>query len=182
MKFGSTESFLGCKIKTVKANEMEAQPRKPIIERMFRWLRWFAIFIICFTIIIPTLQAFWVRHQVLSAVNSAQSVRLEAFNRFAKPPKTITVELNAEQRKTIASALPIVPDVGIPFLPLACFIPHHRLITRDASGNEFVFLICFGCDQLKINDGMILGTPFLWHSSLRNLFTENKITLQVSDF
>jgi hypothetical protein len=161
---------------------METQPRKSKYKRIFRWLRWFAIFIICFTIVIPTLQALWVRHQVLSVINSAQSVRLGAFSRFAKPPKVITVELNTEQRKAITSALPIVPDIGIPGLYTLCFVPHHRLIAHSADGKDFVFLICFTCDEMNINDGKILETPFLWHSSLRNLFRENKIPLQISDF
>jgi hypothetical protein len=118
----------------------------------------------------------------LSAVSLAQSVRLEGFSRFSKPPKIIAVELNTEQRKTIASGLPIVPDIGIPGLKTLCFLPHHRLIARDANGKEFGFLICFNCDEMKIDDGMILEMPFLWHSSIRNLFAENKILLQISDF
>jgi hypothetical protein len=178
----STGKFLKGKVKIVKANELENRPTNLKLERKFRWVWWFIIFIIFLTVVIPTLQAFWIRHQVLSFVDSAQSVRLEAFSRFARPPKIITVELNAEQRKAIASAMPIVPDIGIPFLEKLCFVPHHRLIARGADGKEFVFLICFGCDQVKINDGMILGMPFLWDSSLRNLFTEYKIPLQVSDF
>jgi hypothetical protein len=166
----------------VKSNETETHPRKSKYKRIFRWLRWFAIFIICFTIVIPTLQALWIRHRVLSAVDSAESVRLEAFNRFARPPKIFTVKLDTEQRKAIASALPIVADFGIPGLYTLCFVPHHRLIAHSADGKDFVFLICFTCDEMKINDGNILETPFLWHSSLRNLFMENKIPLQISDF
>src|SRR5687768_3055184 len=103
-----------------------------------RWLRWLVIFMACWFIVIPTIQALWIRHQVLSSVRSAQSVRLEEFRGREVLNK---LELTPEQRKVVRRALPIVPDIGIPGLIALCFVPHHRVVTRDAAGQESAFII-----------------------------------------
>ena len=126
------------------------------------------------------MQVLWIRHQVLSAVRSAQSVRLEEFRGGVVLTK---VELTSEQRAAVRAALPIVPDTGLPGVIALCFSPHHRIIARDASGEEFTFTVCFGCDEAKIEQGSIFMTPLLWHSSLRQLFTDHNIPIRaLSDY
>ena len=126
------------------------------------------------------MQAWWVRHQVLSAVRSAQSVRLEEF----RGDVVLTqVELTAGQRAAVGAALPMVPDFGLPGVIPLCFSPHHRIIARDGSGAEFTFTVCFGCENAEIKQGPIFMTPWLWHASLRRLFTDHNIPIRsLSDY
>lgn len=140
-----------------------------------RWLCWLAVFAAFWVTVVPTLQAFWIRHRVLSAVRSAQSVRLEEFRGGEVLTK---VELTSQQREAVRRALPIVPDIGLPGMIALCFVPHHRVVTRDAAGQESAFTICFGCDEARVERGAIFMTPFLWRSSLRRLFTDHQIPVR----
>jgi len=143
--------------------------------RWLRWLRWLAIFISCWATVVPTLLALRIRHRVLSAVAAAQSVRLEEFRGGEVLTK---VELTSQQRETVRRALPIVPDIGLPGMINLCFVPHHRVVTRDTAGQESAFTICFGCDEARVARGAIFMTPFLWRSSLRRLFTDHQIPVR----
>jgi hypothetical protein len=139
---------------------------------LHRLLCWFAVFVAGWSTVVPTVQALWIRHQVVSAVRSAQSVRLEEFEGVGVLSK---VDLDVEQRNAVASALPIVPDVGWPDTVRRCFVPHHRVIARNAYGQEFAFTVCFGCEQVMTLRAGIFATPFLWRSTLRRLFNDHKI-------
>ena len=147
-----------------------------------RWRRWLLRSVIALAILvigIPTLQAFALHVRVMSSVRSAQSVRLEAFdyegNVLAK------VELDRKQRREIASAMPLLPDLGVPGLMALCFVPHHRIVTRASSGQEKEFLVCFECDQVSFFGEWVSATPFLWRSPLRRLFTGHGIPVQEPD-
>ncbi len=150
-------------------------PMKKHRPRWLRWLRWLGIFVACWVTVVPTLQALWIRDLVLSAVRSAQSVRLEEFRGGEVLSK---VELTSQQRAAVRRALPIVPDIGVPGMVTLCFVPHHRGVTRDATGQESAFTICFGCDEARVGRGGIFMTPFLWRSSLRRLFADHHIPVR----
>jgi len=135
-------------------------------------LSWLAAFVAGWIIVVPTVQALWVRYQVVSAVRTAQSVRLEEFNGATVLSK---VELEMEQRGAVAGALPMVVDIGLPGMGARCFVPHHRVIARDAHGQEFALTVCFGCEQAATSRAGAFATPFFWRSSLRRLFTDHHI-------
>lgn len=79
--------------------------------RWLRWLLWPTGLLAFWLVGIPTLQAFMIRHRVVSAVEAAQSVRLEE---FGVEGVLTAVELGPEQRRAVASAMPLLPDVGVP--------------------------------------------------------------------
>lgn len=146
-----------------------------------RWRRWLLRSVIALAILvigIPTLQAFALHFRVMSSVRSAQSVRLEAFDHEGN---VVAKVLDRKQRQEIASAMPLLPDLGVPGLMALCFIPHHRIVTRASSGQEKEFLVCFECDQVGFFDDMVSATPFLWRSPLRRLFTGHGIPVQEPD-
>lgn len=109
-------------------------------------------------------------------MRSAETVRLEGFD--DNGDVLARVELDTRQREAVASALPLRPDIGIPGLIAYCFVPHHRIVARDAAGQDVVFLLCFECDELRFQQGPIRMTPLLWRSSLRRLFTDHKIPVR----
>ena len=150
-------------------------PKRPR-PRWLRWLRWLGLFIVCWITIIPTLQALWMRRQVVSGIRSAQSIRLEEFHVDQVLAK---VELDAKQRDAAVSALPIVPDIGLPGPSiLLCWFPHHRIVMTNADGREVSFDVCFSCDEISFDRGRIMMMPYLWHSSLRQLFIDHKIPIR----
>jgi hypothetical protein len=111
-------------------------------------------------------------HIASSVDSSSRSVGCQVSSVRAK------MELTYGQRDAIRHALPIVPDLGMPGLISLCFVPHHRIVMRDAAGQETKFTVCFGCDEVQLADGNIFMTPFLWRSSLRRLFTEHGIPVR----
>lgn len=153
---------------------------RPSPKRWRRWLRrlviGFALVVIGVFIGIPTAQAFLLHFRVMRAVNSAQSVRLEAFdfmgNVLAK------AELDRKQRREIAAAMPLLPDIGVPGLMALCFVPRHRIVTQASSGQAREFLVCFECDQLGFFDSLVSSTPFFWRSPLRRLFSGHGVRVQ----
>ncbi len=72
--------------------------------------------------------------------------------------------------------MPIVPDLGFPFLEKGClFNPHHRIVITDAAGKVTVIRVCFECDHLTIGDedpyhGQLSGMPLVWSYTLRRFF------------
>jgi hypothetical protein len=151
------------------------QPRP----RWLRRLRWFGIFIVCWIAIVPTLQALWLRHRVVSAIRSPQSIRLEEFIGIQLLTK---VELTHGQYEAVASALPIRPDIGAPGMPpRLCWMPHHRVVMTNADGNEVSFEVCFKCDQVAFDKERIWDTPYLWRASLRKLFTDHGVPVRAKD-
>jgi hypothetical protein len=141
-----------------------------------RWLLWLAGFLAVLVIVIPTVQAFSIRHQVVSAVDAAQSVRLEEVGDGGAILSS--AELDPKQRRAVASAMPFLPNLGVPGMISMCFIPHHRVVALDSAGHRFVFRVCFACDELNVQEEMPFMTPPLWQSSLRRLFTDHKIQIR----
>ena len=148
---------------------------KPKGRRWVRWLRWAGMFIVCWVTLVPSLQALWLRHRVLSDVRSAKSVRLEEFSGKQLIAK---VELSVNQRQAVASALPIAPDIGVPGVISLCFRPHHRVVITSIEGVDVSFDVCFGCDEVRFGEGGIMMTPYFWQSSLRRLFTEHGVQVR----
>lgn len=128
-----------------------------------------------FLIIWPTVSAFVVRRQILSALDGAESVRLEEFN-FGDPLDS--VELPRSEWPAIAAAMPLAPDAGVPGTIYKCFIPSHRIIIAADHGRSFTFTVCFHCDQGQIEGQQIFVVPYAWRHSLRGLFTEHHIRLR----
>ncbi len=165
---------------------MHASRPKPK-RRWLRWLKWTAIVIACWVTVIPSLQALSLRRRIVTALNAASSIRLEEFlpkelsGPVSKGTVLNTVELNTEQRKAVLSAIPMTPDIGVPGVILLCYMPHHRVVMTNADGGEVAFEICFLCDEVSFAHDSIVMTPFLWRSSLRRLFTEQKIPIRTRD-
>jgi hypothetical protein len=154
---------------------------KPKSVRWLRWLKWTGLFALCWITVIPTLQAIWVRQKISSALRSATAVRLEEFvpNYATRKHRIISsVELSGKQRDDIVSALPILPDIGVAGVITLCYKPHHKAVILQADGNELVLEVCFGCDELRLGEGGIMMTPFLWKSPLRKLFTSHSVPIR----
>ena len=148
----------------------------PPQKRWRRWLRKAVIGLAVVFIGIPTLQAFVLHFRVMSAVLLARSVRLEAFD--FDGAVLAKAELDGKQRKEIASAMPLLPDIGVPGLMALCFVPRHRIVASAPSGEEKEFLVCFECDQLGFFGSLVSATPFFWRSPLRRLFTGHGIPVR----
>jgi hypothetical protein len=77
--------------------------------RRLRRLLWPAGLLGVLVIVIPTVQAFSIRHQIVSAVDAAQSVRLEEVGDDGA--LLTSAELGPDQRKAVASAMPFLPNL-----------------------------------------------------------------------
>lgn len=118
------------------------------------------------------------RDQITNAIQSAQEVRLEEFDDNGKILSRR--ELNAEQRAKASESIAGDLTGGVPFTLTLCFVPHHRMIARDAKGLEFIFTICFECDEAAITGSGPFAMPTHWRSSLRRLFEENGFLMKKS--
>jgi hypothetical protein len=126
-------------------------------------------------ILIPTINAFRVRHSLAVALDGAASVRLEEFV-YGVP--LATVDLPRDKWPQVLAATPIVPDAGWPGSVKLCFIPHHRVVITSPQHQQFAFSICFACDQSHTKPMGIFATPYLWCTPLRRLFTNNGIRVR----
>jgi hypothetical protein len=133
------------------------------------------VLVISLCVLWPTISAMLIRHEVVSALRRARTVRLEEYvgNRVLT-----SVELPRPEWSVIVRSLPIVPDIGVPFLIKLCFIPHHRVVFTDENCQFFTLRVCFGCDQLDTESSGILQTPYLWRLSVRRLFSEHQIPIR----
>ncbi len=76
-------------------------------------------------------------------------------------------------RASLIRVLPaIVPRRGLPMSLKLCFVPHHRIISRDSDGVEFLLEICFECDQARHTGSPIYDMPPLGSMNLRQLFRQ----------
>jgi hypothetical protein len=119
------------------------------------------------------------RDQIANAMQSALAVRLEEFDDDGKILSRR--ELDAEQRAKVNEAIGGDLTGGVPFTLTMCFVPHHRVVARDAKGLEFTFTICFECDEAAITGSGPFFMPIKWRSSLRRLFEENGFLVKKSD-
>jgi hypothetical protein len=135
------------------------------------------VLVICLFVVWPTVSAMLIRREVVSALRRARTVLLEEYvgNRVLT-----TVELPRGKWHEVVQALPVVPDMGIPLLVKLCFDPHHRIVLADEHGRYFTFSVCFECDQVATDSSSIIGTPYLWRSSVRRLFSEHQIPIRNS--
>ena len=147
---------------------------------------WSAIlFVIC--IIIPVVLFRTVMHsrmlsrrdQIVNALHTAASVRLEEFDDNGKILSQS--DLNSEQRVVATESIKGDMTGGTAFTLTMCFVPHHRLIARDAKGLEFIFTICFECDEAAITGTGPFSMPIKWRSSLRKLFEQNGFQVKQED-
>ena len=153
---------------------MEIAPKKPRKwPRWLRWLKWTAIVLVCWIVVIPSIQALWLRHQIATAFAASKSVRLEEFlpSDMIRPSRTGEVltlmELNGEQRKALASAIPLSPAINIFNVPGFCYEPHHRIVMTNYDGGQIGLEICFGCGELIFDQGHVTSMPMLWpHTAL----------------
>jgi hypothetical protein len=119
------------------------------------------------------------RDQITNAIHSAQAVRLEEFDDDGKilSRRDLDAERRARANESIGGDL----SGGLPFTLDMCFVPHHRVIARDAKGSEFTFTICFECNEAAIIGSGPFGMPIKWRSSLRRLFEENGFLVKKPD-
>lgn len=152
--------------------------------RWLRWLKWLAVVVACWVFVIPSIQALWWRHRIVSAFKAARSVRLEEFlpselgGPVSKGRVLNAVELSAEQGKALVSAIPMAPDIGTPGFILLCYMPHHRVVIANPDGNQLALEICFSCDEFSFAQGSVVTTPLLWRSPLRRLFSDHGIPIR----
>jgi hypothetical protein len=144
---------------------------------LYRFLYAIAVVSVIIFVCWPTVDAYVIHREVVSALEQSQSARLEE---FSGTNILTTLELSKEERRQITSALPITPDVGAPFLMSLCFVPHHRVIITDREGTNFVLTVCFQCDQVETDTLGILSTPYLWRASIRDLFSSHGIPIRDS--
>jgi hypothetical protein len=119
------------------------------------------------------------RDQITNAIHSAQAVSLEEFDDDGKILSRR--ELDAEQRAKANESIGGDLTGGVPFTLDMCFVPHHRMVARDAKGLDFTFTICFECDEAAITGSGPFFMPIKWRSSLRRLFEENGFLVKKSD-
>jgi len=148
-----------------------------VVAMMRKWRRRIALgFMISFSlwvigcIILPKTVAMSRRHRIIAAITSARSVRVEEFD----DGKNIlaTRELDDTQRVMLIRILPAIVPRGLGFSLKLCFVPHHRIIARDAAGVEFLFEICFLCDQAQHTGPSIYDIPAPGSAAVRQLFEQ----------
>lgn len=146
--------------------------------RQKRWRRiliWVGI--ICLTLFfgIPTASVLRTRLQILSALRSSSTVRLEEYS-FGKTLTSRT--LAASEFHHVADAVPITWQVGIPGFIAMCFVPHHRIVITDINQQETICAVCFGCEQVRLSGSGIQAAPLAWQRSLRQLFHQHGIPIR----
>jgi hypothetical protein len=123
----------------------------------------------------PTVSALLLRRELAYALQRAHAVRLEEHE---GSQVLSSVELPRSEWREVIRSFPIVPDVGVPLLVKLCFIPHHRIVVIPEQGEQFIFRVCFDCEQVATESSGILSTPYLWRSSVHRLFTEHQIPIR----
>lgn len=141
-------------------------------------LRWLlgllAASIIFYVLAVPTIGVLAARSRLVSAVASATSIRLEAYeaDRILKAHA-----LDSAEFSQVIEALPAAWDYGMPGLARLCFVPRHRIVITDArTHSTAIFRVCFNCDQVDFTTG-ILNAPSSWHQPLRQLFLRHDISI-----
>ena len=106
-------------------------------------------------------------HQMVSAVNSAESVWIEEF-RTEDGPVLARSQLNPSQRLALTRILPTIVPGGFPYSLKLCFVPHHRIVAKSHSGADFTLTICFGCDQAEHTGTSLYDMPAAGSAVLRS--------------
>ena len=153
-------------------NSVNMAPRKS------GWLRrllvLLAVFILFYVLAVPTIGVLLARSRLVSAVASASSIRLEAYEN----DRVLTARaLASAEFSHVIEAVPITWDYGLPGLARLCFVPRHRVVvTDDRTQRTTVFRVCFNCDQVDFTTG-ILDALSSWHQPLRQFFLRHGISL-----
>jgi hypothetical protein len=176
LELTSSLACLGCAQQARAAAAQLATDRRTNMKRILRLLLFaFVVLVLWLLLIWPTLDAFVIRREVHSALQRATSVRLQEYAGLAV---LTAVVLPRSEWHRVAAALPVVPDAGLPAIIRKCFWPHHRVIIVDERGAELILRVCFTCEEIATGSSGVHGTPYLWRSSLRRLFTEQKIPIR----
>jgi hypothetical protein len=120
------------------------------------------------------------RHRILTAMRSAESVRLEEFQEEGGRVLA-RHELDAAQRAALIHILSAILPRGFPYSLKFCFVPHHRIVARAADGTEFTLTICFGCDQAQHTGSAIYDMRPAGSAALRVFFEENGVRVRGLD-
>ena len=134
--------------------------------------------IIGYFLIIPTVWLLQTRHEILSALAQASSVRVEEYTTTNKVLATRV--LSAGEIETVAASLPITFNLDARGLVKWCFVPHHRIIIAEAQGHETQFRICSTCSQMRLGSEAILPFPDAWQSSVRRMLQQFGIPVRES--
>ncbi len=137
--------------------------------RIVRWLA-VALGLWCFfCLVFPYGIMLGRRHQIVSAMKSAESVWIEEFLELHGSIITHK-KLDKAQRDQLIRILPSILPRGLPVSLKLCFDPHHRIVARAADGTEFTLTICFGCDQAKHTGSALYDMPHSGSEVLRKFF------------
>lgn len=134
--------------------------------------------LVTYLLIIPTIWLLQTRHEILSALAQASSVRVEEYTTTNQVLTTRV--LSAGEIETVAASLPITFNLDAPGLAKWCFVPHHRIVIADAQRHETQFRICFTCSQMRLGSEVILPFPDAWQSSVRGMLQQFGIPVRES--
>jgi hypothetical protein len=146
--------------------------RRRIVRCLVLLIVLFIVIWVLVGIVLPETAVVSRRKRIVSALGSAQSVRVEKF----EGPKILAQhELDATQRVSLIQTIPAIVSRSLPISFKMCFDPHHRIIARDSGGVEFTLTICFECDQAKHNGSGIYDMSPSGSAALRQLFKQNGV-------
>lgn len=130
---------------------------------------------LCVYIIWPSLIAFHVRNEIVSAIQRAKSVRLEEYTRWEL---MTSVELPRDEWRKVTETVPLVPDVGRPYYMILGYVPNHRIVVIGEGNKQFAFRICFYSSQAATEKSGIFTLPYLWRYPLYRLFIEHNVPVR----
>ncbi len=149
------------------------------MSRRARFIVWGTVIGFAILVAIPFVISFSVklrwRYQIDNALRSADTVRIEEFER----DKILShLELDEAQRAELADILPTILPVGVPFSVKLCFVPHHRIVARTSEGIEFVVTVCFECEQARQNDSVVYDMAPWGAKALRSFLESNGVAIR----
>ena len=133
--------------------------------------------IISFFLILPLFRCWPLRSSLLTALDTASSVRvvehsdpfdyLQADTGAYQETIYSTVTLTPDQIKSLHRALPLSLDYSFVVMLACYFQEHHRVEIVQRDGKILILHICFHCGELALNNKNQRLMPLGWPSSLK---------------
>ncbi len=129
----------------------------------------------------PLVRGWWLRHQLLTALDDATSVRVvehsdrsdhRGFDPNYKEVTYGTVTLTPEQINSLRQALPLRLDYSGTIMLMCIFEEHHYVEFKRRDGTVTMLHLCFHCGQLQLNASPGQNImPWGWYDSLSAFIT-----------
>jgi hypothetical protein len=135
----------------------------------------FAYTLISFLLIEPLARGWWLRHELLTALDHASSVRVVEHSFFTdthfvdpsrKEVTYATKTLTPNQIESLREALPIRLDYSGSIMLSCAFEEHHYIEIRRQDGSILTLHICFHCGEIELDQQDQRLMPWGWYSSL----------------